>query len=339
MKARPQLSIIIINWKSKEFLRECILSIGLEAVETTFEIIVVDNASYDGCREMLGEEFPEVIFVQSEQNLGFSKGNNLGVSYAKGEVLLFLNPDTKVLDRAIDTVYRELARIPDAGLCGARLLNTDGSLQTSCVQAFPTIVNQLVNAEVLRRSFPKAPLWGISALFAQASAPKPVEMVSGAFMMIKRDVFEAAGGFSPEYFMYSEDVDLCYKVKCAGFTNYYVPEARVMHHGGGSSKQARSNFSNLTMRASIKLFLRKSRGPVYSAAYQATTCLSAVSRMFLLVLTLPVWIARGDFAGWEASFRKWWAIFRWGLNLESSRRLVEQVQTGAASSTTPRLSS
>jgi N-acetylglucosaminyl-diphospho-decaprenol L-rhamnosyltransferase len=143
MKQVPELSIIIVNWNSKDFVRKCVQSIMANLMDFAFEIIVVDGASYDGCGEMLMREFPEVRFIQSDKNVGFARASNLGFEQSSGNCLLFLNPDTEVVGPAISILRTALLELDQAGIVGAKLLNTDGSVQTSCIQAFPTILNQL----------------------------------------------------------------------------------------------------------------------------------------------------------------------------------------------------
>jgi GT2 family glycosyltransferase len=309
------LSIVIVNWRSVEFLRACLASVERETTTVNYEVIVVDNASGDGCSEMLAAEFPKVVFVQSEVNLGFSGANNLGVRYARGRVLLFLNPDTEILDGAIDVLYREVANLSAAGVAGCRLLNSDGTVQTSAIQSFPTILNQLLNAELLRRCFPNSALWGNAALFQTGPRPVIVDSVSGACMMVRRDVFDRVGGFSSDYFMYAEDSDLCFKTRAAGHPNYYVGSARIVHHGGGSSQRAASDFSHVMMRESIARFLCKFRGRAYGAAYRLTLSAAALLRLVVLALTFPVWLVQKGVSGWALACRKWLAIFRWGIGL------------------------
>ena len=148
------LSIIIVNWNSADVsARLPRLDLPFRA-GIEFEVIVVDNASNDHCEQMLREEFPGVIFVQSGANLGFARANNLGFSHSTGEILLFLNPDTEVSDDSIVRMAHCLRATEGAAAVGARLLNTDGTLQTSCVQSFPTIANQLLDFDFLRRKFP-----------------------------------------------------------------------------------------------------------------------------------------------------------------------------------------
>jgi len=177
------LSIIIVNWNSKEYLRKCVGSILTGTRGLDFEIIVIDSASFDGCAEMLRNEFPRVRFIQSQENLGFAKANNLAFQSAIGEFLLFLNPDTEIVGPAINLLHSALKELPDAGAVGGKLLNSDGTVQTSCVQAFPTILNQCLSAEALRQLTPKARLWGMRAIFENGGKPSEVEMISGACLI------------------------------------------------------------------------------------------------------------------------------------------------------------
>jgi GT2 family glycosyltransferase len=309
------LSIIIVNWNSKDHLRKCLASVLAEARDLTYEIIVIDAASFDGSEEMVRKEFSPVKFIQSRGNLGFSKSNNRAFEASSGEYLLFLNPDTEVVGPAIQALHSVTKSLPDAGAVGCKLLNTDGTLQTSCVQAFPTIFNQLLSAEALRRLTPRARLWGMSAIFENGGKPSPVEMISGACLLMRRTVFEQIGRFSTDYFMYAEDADLCYKARKLGLTNYYFGEAVVIHHGGGSTQQARSNFSNIMMMESILRFLRKWRGGLYSLCYRLVLSVAALVRVALLLILSPILLFQSGVARWRASCSKWFAVFNWGLGL------------------------
>ncbi len=309
------LSIVIVNWNSVKYVASCIRSIISQTSDMRFEVIVVDNASFDGSGELLAREFPWVRFVQSNDNVGFGAANNLGVSHARGTVLLFLNPDTEVLAGAIDCLYRHLGRMDDLGVLGGRLLNTDRSLQTSCVQALPTVWNQIFDADLLRRCFPRAELWGTAALYAPALAPSEVEAVSGACMMLRRGVFEAVDGFSPAFFMYGEDLDLCDRVRRAGFRNHYAGDAEIVHHGSGSSRRTFSQFSVVMMRESVALFLSRCHGPFRSSGYRVASGVVACIRLGILAVVFPAWLIRLDGRSWTAACRKWFAILRWALGL------------------------
>ena len=311
-----ELSIIIVNWNSKDYLRKCLQSIYLGKVEISFEIVVVDGGSYDGCGEMLEIEFPSVLFIQSEKNIGFAKANNLGYERSRGDCLLFLNPDTEVTASSIQTLHRALCALSDAGLVGAKLLNTDGSIQTSCVQRFPTVFNQLFDSNLLRKAFPGSTFWGTHVLSSQAREPVAVEVLSGACLMIRRSTFESIGRFSKDYFMYAEDLDLCYKSAQAGLKNYYVPTAIITHHGGGSAQPSKSAFSSVMMTESVYRFLKKFRGSPYGLSYRMSLSLFAVLRLLLLLIVFPVRFLQGKFAAARGSVRKWLAILRWTLGLE-----------------------
>jgi GT2 family glycosyltransferase len=292
-------------------VRRCIASIRRQIDSLVYEIIVVDNASFDGCERVLRLNYPEAIYLQSPENVGFAKANNIGFSVSRGANLLFLNPDTEIVGPAIVRLYAALQRLPRAGAVGGTLLNGDGTLQTSCIQSFPTIINQVLAANVLLDLCPKSRLWGTAPLYRTNILADEVEVISGACLMVRRDLFDQIGRFSEDYFMYAEDLDICYKIRRAGWKNYYVPEATVIHFGGGSSKQASGNFSNVMMRESIWRFLRKTRGLYYGSCYRWAMLFSSICRLGLLCFLLPIQALRGRQCTSLASLRKWLAILSW----------------------------
>ncbi len=315
------LSIIIVNWNSKDYLQKCVASTVQNTRGLEFEILVIDSASYDGCGEMLRENFPQVRFIQSDKNLGFAKANNEAFKVSCGEFVLFLNPDTELLSPVINRVYSVITSLADAGAVGVRLLNPDGSLQTSCVQAFPTIANQTLNAGFLRKCFPSSSLWGMSSLFADATEPIAVDAISGAFIMIKRDVFESVGKFTEDYFMYSEDVDLCYKLRASGWSNYIVPRASLVHYGGGSSgKSVTSTFASVMMLESRWRYFCRTRSLSYGCIYRFSMLTICILRV--LIAATPAIFERitGRGEGWSEVLRKWSARLRWTVGLESWAR-------------------
>ena len=310
------LSIIIVNWNSKDYLRRCIASILAETQDVNFEILVIDSASFDACDAMLREVYPEVRFIQSDKNLGFSKANNVAFRASKGEAVLFLNPDTELVGPAINILLDHLWELPDAGAVGCKLLNSDGTIQTSCIQSIPTILNQMLDSEASRAKWPRSPLWGTAPLYSASENPKEVEAISGACVMLKREVFEGVGLFSEDYFMYAEDIDLSYKVRKAAYRNYYIPVAVVTHHGGSSTQQAVSNFPAIMMREAVWRFMCKTRGGLYGLAYRAAMFVSACGRI-LLLFVIPSKGAPSPLGGKrEGTFRKWRAILRWSLKRE-----------------------
>jgi GT2 family glycosyltransferase len=312
------LSIIIVNWKSVAYLRQCLLSIYANATDLKLEVIVVDNASGDDCCEIISREFPAVTCIGSPVNLGFAGANNLGFDQAHGRNVLHLNPDTEIVGAALRTLVSSLDTIPDAAVVGAKLLNTDGTIQDSCIQSFPTILNQAFDVDALRIRFPSLWLWGTRPLHAKHGAPTPVEVVSGACMMLKRQAFESVGGFSTDYFMYSEDVDLCWRTRKAGWQNYYVAPATVVHHGGcSSSKETRDNFAAIVMRESRLKFFRTWRGRPYAVAYRISIVVSAIARLAALKLAgLFILNSETDRLRIRDSLRKWKGILRWAIGFE-----------------------
>lgn len=273
------VSIIYVNWNSADYIRESIRSVYEHTRGIRFEIIVVDNASPARNVDMLKEQFPEITLIKSEKNLGFAGANNLGYKSSSGENILFLNPDTKLVSPAIDVMARQLNSLPDAGIIGCKLLNSDLSVQTSCIQTFPTILNQVLDIDYLRRRWPKNSLWGIGPLYSDSVEPAKVEVVSGACLMIKRVVFEKVSWFSEDYFMYAEDLDLCYKVVQAGFTNYYVGEGMIVHYGGKSSEPQSATM--MKWRA-IPRFCDKNRGRFYGSIFRIVMALTAMGRLAVI---------------------------------------------------------
>jgi hypothetical protein len=311
------LSIIIVNWNSKDYLQQCLDSIRSHRIEFDCEILVIDSGSFDGCREMLQQHYPEVIFIQSDYNLGFAKANNEAFKTSQGRNILFLNPDTEVEKDAILQLYANLESLPDAGVVGPRLLNTDRTVQTSCIRSFPTILNEALDCEALRQRFPRSRLWGMAALFDESATPSEVNAISGACMMMSRLVFEKMGMFNTGYFMYSEDIDLCFKIQRAGFKNYFVPSATIIHHGGASSDRSHaSTFASVLSAESQFRFFRMNRTTVYAWAYRLTVILASIARIAaagLLAQARPV-AARSD--AWGRVITKWLSKLRWALGLE-----------------------
>ncbi|MEQ1545119.1 glycosyltransferase family 2 protein [Methyloglobulus sp.] len=316
---RPlDLSIIIVNWNSKDYLLKSIASIEAETKGIDYEIVVIDSASFDGSEEMLRQNYPHVLFIQSKVNIGFARANNEAFKVSCGRNILFLNPDTEIEVSAINELYTHLESLPNVGIVGAKLLNSDRSVQESCIRAFPTILNQILDSDMLRYLFPKSRLWGTEALLAKNELPKEVDAVSGACMMMKRSVFENIGMFSTDYFMYSEDIDLCLKVRDAGYSTYYVPTAIIVHHGGGSSSQAIVNtFSSVMMLESRWRFFRKTRSLWYAIFYRLTIFGVCIIRIGLLLLMRVAQKLRGRRFSGGSVLKKWVARLRWAVGGEN----------------------
>lgn len=313
------LSIIIVNWNSKDFLRRCLDSIIAQTASIDFELIVIDSGSFDGCETMLRECFPQVRFLENENNVGFARSNNLAFDLSVGDSVLFLNPDTELVGPAVNIIHAALQRLPDAGVVGARLLNSDRTIQTSCIKAFPNLINQVLDVELLQKLFPRARIWGMGPLFNNVSAPAEVDVVSGACMIMRRSVFQDVGKFSTHYFIYSEDVDLCLKTRVSGLKNYYIPDAVIVHHGGGcTAAKTATNFSSVMALESRWRFFSKTRSRFYAGLYRIAIAVVSTVRITLLLALLAVPAFRRRFAPkCRAAVTKWWAGLRWTIGLES----------------------
>ncbi|MEO7100877.1 MAG: glycosyltransferase family 2 protein [Luteolibacter sp.] len=304
-----KLSILIVNWNSLEYLRKCLASIRATCANLDLQLVVVDGGSFDGCGEMVARDFPEVEFVQSADNIGFGRSNNLGFTKVKGDAVLLLNPDTELQDGAVQILLRTLLEQKDSGIIGARLLNSDRSLQLSSVHHLPTPLNSALDSDWLRRRW-----WTESGLCDTMNA-SVVEAVSGACMMMRAEVFRQVGGFSSRYFMYAEDMDLCLKVTRAGLKIYFAPGAVVLHHGGGSSGTQISKFSTVMIREALYVYMRQNHGFSTALLYKLLMALSALVRLSILGLA---WLVSKDETrlAKAASMLKWWIVLRWSVGKE-----------------------
>ncbi len=279
------VSIIIVNWNSKHFLQKCIQSIYNTTTGITFEVIVVDSGSFDGTGELIDREFPQVTFLQAPTNLGFARANNLAVQSSRGDTLLFLNPDTEVHQFTVSKMFEALSSLPNAGVLGVKILNSDESLQTSCVQAFPNLANQLLGLHILQRLFPKAAIWGKRVLYEEPARAVEVQCISGACFITSRQVFTEVGQFSEDFFLYFEDVDYCLKAARIGKINYYVPSVSIIHYGGQSSGGSHSRFANITMAESASIYFTKNHSKAHACTYRAG--LAIITLLQTSILSFP----------------------------------------------------
>ena len=311
------LSIIIVNWNSREYLDSCLKSIKDSGMDFPYEIIVVDNASYDGSREMIQNRYEDVKYIQCEVNGGFSYANNVGFDHSLGAYLLFLNPDTEILGDAISEMVRVLSSHQDAGAVGCTLLNSDGSYQASCIQSFPTIINQVLDSDLLRKILPKSSLWGNAPLFASSIGISQVEVISGACIMVKRETFVSVGRFCRDYFMYSEDVDICFKISKAGHKILFIKNACVVHHGGVSTNnQKKIRFITVVMNDSKLKYFIKFRGNFYASLFRIAMAINALVRLALLIVVSPIYYCRHRSIPSDSIY-KWSYTLIWGIEAKS----------------------
>lgn len=231
------LSIIVVNWNTKDFLLRCLESIKVYTKKTSYEIIVVDNFSSDGSAEMVEENFPDVILIRNKRNEGFGRANNQGLARAKGKYVLFLNSDVAVNENCLDRMFALMEQNPDVGASACKLTFPDGSLQHSCRQ-FPSFKVYLLMLLGLRYSFPRMKIFREYLMLDwDHSDVREVDQIMGSFMFIRKDVLNRVGSFDERFWMYFEEVDLCLRIKRGGWKIVHYPYASAVHFLSRSSEQ------------------------------------------------------------------------------------------------------
>jgi len=231
------LSIAIVSWNTRALLHTCLRSIIDSTEHITYEIIVVDNASGDGSAAMVAQTFPMVRLIRNPQNQGFAQANNAAFANARGRYLLLLNPDTEVHAGAIEQLVDYMDRYVDVGALGAHLLNADGSTQISCSH-FPTLMNMALESLGVSRFAPRNALFArFKMTYWRHDQEREVDQPSGACLLIRRAAWDQVGSLDTRFFMYFEEVDLCYRIKRQGWKIVFLPTAYVTHYGGQSSLQ------------------------------------------------------------------------------------------------------
>lgn len=233
-RATPTLSIIIVNWNTRDLLRACLRSLPL--TDPASEIIVVDSASADGSADMVRAEFPAVTLIASPDNLGYSRGNNVGLARSQGDFVFILNPDTQVAPHALPHLLAALHADPQVGVVGPLLRYPDGSVQASR-RRFPTLLTLFLESTWAQGLAPRTVLDHFYARDLPADQPAEVDWLVGAALLVRRTAYAAVGGLDETFFMYSEELDWCRRLKQAGWRVRHVPTAEVMHFEGRASAQ------------------------------------------------------------------------------------------------------
>ena len=239
MKPVPanDISIIIINWNVRELLRACLLSLKAGQGDLQLEVIVVDSASSDDSVVMLRQDFPWVTLIACQENVGFPRGNNLGIAKADGRYILLLNPDTEIGKNALSRMIDYMDEETDVGVTGPQLLYPDGAIQSSR-RRFPTLATGFFESTWLQNVAPRSIMGRYYAQDLPDDETSDVDWVMGACLMVRRQVVDRIGGMDEAYFMYSEELDWCRRIKDAGWRVVYLPAAQVIHYEGKSSEQA-----------------------------------------------------------------------------------------------------
>ncbi len=236
---RPTVSVLIVNYNVKNYLLHAIDQVQSSDYDGLIEIIVVDNNSYDGSVMAIKENYPAVTVIANKTNAGFGKAINQAFAKSRGEYLLILNPDTIIENKTIDTLVSYLESHPEVGMAGPKILNADGSLQLACKRSFPTISVALPKLLGLSYLFPKSRWAGkYNLTYLDPDQIHAVDAISGSCMFVRRSLFAEIGGFDERFFMFGEDLDLCYRIHQRGYTIHYVPRTQIIHFHGESVKSA-----------------------------------------------------------------------------------------------------
>ena len=229
-----RLSVIIVTVNVRNWLELCLKSLENQGVFDELEVVVVDNGSSDGSGDMVKETFPDCKLIQLDDTVGFGSANNIGARHSTAPVLLFLNPDTVVRADSLCVLLHRLEEVPNCGVAGGRIHDGDGKLELS-VGSFPSLFSMALG-RLLKYMPPARRILGQLSHqhWVGYDRPHTVDWVTGAYLWIRKDVFEQVGGFDEQFFMYCEDVDLCYRVRQLGFQCWFFPESPIVHYRGKS---------------------------------------------------------------------------------------------------------
>ena len=255
-----QLSIIIINYNVKYFLEQCLFSVKKALKDIDGEILVVDNSSDDGSFDFFQNRFSQVNFIWNDSNNGFAKANNQALKLAKGQYILFLNPDTIVPEDCFTKCLSFIRSQKNNTALGIKMFNGSGAFLKESKRAFPSPVTSFFKVTGMAKLFPH------SAIFAKyhlgnldKNYNHPVDVLAGAFMMIPKNILDITGGFDEQFFMYGEDIDLSFRIQKAGFSNYYFAESTILHFKGESTKKGSLNYVKMFYKA-MSIFAKKHYG-------------------------------------------------------------------------------
>lgn len=263
----PDISVVIVSFNTRDLLRECVATLEREAADLAHETIVVDNGSRDGSADMIAAGFPDVRLIRSPVNLGFGAANNRAFGQTRGRYIVLLNSDAFVRFHALHRAVAHMDATPRAAVGGGRLVGRDGSWRASA-RMFPSLLNDLLTISGLAAKYRRSRFLGRpDRTWADPDEPAAVDWVPGAFTIIRRNMLEQLGYFDERFFLYYEEVDLCRRIKAAGYEVWYWPDVVVMHLGGQSARTIKelelsAHGSQLTLwrMRSRFLFYRKHHG-------------------------------------------------------------------------------
>jgi GT2 family glycosyltransferase len=251
---RPDLSVIIVNWNTKELLLNCIGSLYRTVKGLSFEIFVVDNGSSDGSPDSVRRKFPEIVLIENQRNLGFARANNEALRRSKGRYALLLNTDVVLTDGAVERLAAFMERNPSVGVAGGQLFNVDGSKQNS-FDNFPSLTAEALNKSLLRILFPRR----YPSKRVNYSTPMEVQSVIGACMIVRSQSIQEVGLLDEDYFFFLEETDWCYRMRRRRWQVCHVPQAKVIHLQGRTADLVKDR-AKIEYYRSLYLFFKKHRG-------------------------------------------------------------------------------
>ena len=298
----PAVSVIVVSHNTRRDLEACLVALGGER-----EVIVVDSNSADGSQELVRERFPHVRLLALAHNPGYGGAMNEGIAIASGDYLLLMNADARPLAHATERLVERVEREPGIGIAGPRLLNPDGSLQPS-VRGFPTLWRLATEYFFLRRLAPRSRL--LNAFYGAGfdhRSPRDAEFLVGAVLLVRRQTLDELGGFDPSFFMFNEEVDLCYRARKAGWRVVFVPDAEFVHLGGASTEQSWPRMYREQLRSHLR-FLAKHAGAREAERARRLLAAAMVVRAVVFALTrrperrrlslaAAAWLRSGDADG------------------------------------------
>ena len=251
-----KLSVVIVNYNVKYLLEQCLYAVRAAAIGLDIEIFVVDNQSTDDSVAYLRPKFPEVVFIENDDNPGFAKANNQVIRQCKGEYILLLNPDTVIGEVCLHNLCRFMDEHPEAGAAGVKMLNAHGFFLPESKRSFPTPWVSFCKLFGLSKLFPHSPRFAAYSLpYLNPDKQHQVDVLAGAFLFLRHKALKKAGLFDESFFMYGEDIDLSYRIKLAGYQNYYFPE-HILHYKGESTKKGDRKYLHAFYDAML-IFYRK----------------------------------------------------------------------------------
>jgi GT2 family glycosyltransferase len=314
--ATVDLSIVIVTWNAKKYVRECLTSLLRQTIDCSIEIIVVDNASTDGTPDLVRDEFPQVRLIRNDRNLGFAAANNIGLRETLGDYIYLINSDVVVPDDCLAAVFGYMQQNPEIGLLGPQMRGPDGKVRRSTMR-FPTVWNSFCWAVALSSIFRHSKLWGgfLMQDFAHDTV-RDVDVLNGWFWVVRRKAFDQVGLLDERFFMYGEDIDWSYRFHQSGWRAVFYPGASALHYGGASSANAPIRFYVEMQRANLQ-YWEKHSNALGKFGYLASSWLHHILRIFGYAILYSLRRSKRDEAAYKV--RRSFASILWlcGLKQEA----------------------